>query len=186
MRLRLTLFSLLVTFSVLAQPVTYYIQGLHRQPNAKLAREYLGIVDCITNYFPPGCDSLTNWCSWQPEDFTPLPYSIGLSNLLLTVGEAGTATNLASGLIATNLTLINNTNSFSGIESGWSFTGILQGDGSGLTNLNASYLTQGEVPLARLSGITSNQLDPGTWFLATNAVGGGAPPGWCDNLTNWC
>lgn len=37
-----------------------------------------------------------------------------------------------------------------------------------LFNLNASALASGTVPLARLSGITSNQFDAATWNLATN------------------
>jgi hypothetical protein len=43
-----------------------------------------------------------------------------------------------------------------------------------LTSLNANNLTIGTVPLARLSGITSNQLDATTWQLATNLNGGNA------------
>jgi len=43
-------------------------------------------------------------------------------------------------------------------------------NGSGLTNLNASELRSGTVPVARLSGITSNQLDLGTQTLLSNAV----------------
>lgn len=45
----------------------------------------------------------------------------------------------------------------------FSFTGgHLAGDGAGLTNLNASALASGTVPLARLSGISSNQFDAAT------------------------
>ncbi len=51
--------------------------------------------------------------------------------------------------------------------------GHLAGDGAGLTNLNASALASGTVPLARLSGITSNQFEAATWLLATNTT-----PGW--------
>jgi hypothetical protein len=51
--------------------------------------------------------------------------------------------------------------------------GHLAGDGAGLTNLNASALASGTVPVERLSGITSNELDAATWELATNTT-----PGW--------
>lgn len=51
--------------------------------------------------------------------------------------------------------------------------GEYAGNGTNLTNLNASALASGAVPLARLSGLTSNQLDAATWLLATNTT-----PGW--------
>jgi hypothetical protein len=47
-------------------------------------------------------------------------------------------------------------------------SGGFQGVGTDLTLLNASNLGSGTVPLERLSGITSNELDAGTWLLATN------------------
>src|SRR5262245_24547182 len=49
---------------------------------------------------------------------------------------------------------------------------IFTGNGANLTSLDANNLASGIVPLARLSGITSNQLDPATWQLATNSNGG--------------
>jgi hypothetical protein len=55
-----------------------------------------------------------------------------------------------------------------------SFNGTFTGNGYNLTGLNASQLTGGTVPLAVLSGITSNQLDAATWQLATNLNGGNA------------
>jgi hypothetical protein len=45
-----------------------------------------------------------------------------------------------------------------------------QGDGTYVTNLNASSLASGTVPLARLSGLTSAQLAPATWQQATNQI----------------
>lgn len=45
-------------------------------------------------------------------------------------------------------------------------------DGSTLSNLNASNLADGTVPLNRLSNINSNQLDPATFALATNLPAG--------------
>jgi hypothetical protein len=57
---------------------------------------------------------------------------------------------------------------FSGPVTATSFTG----SGTNLTSLNASSLVSGTVPLNCLSGITSNQIDPATWQLATNLNGG--------------
>lgn len=50
------------------------------------------------------------------------------------------------------------------------------GSGAELTNLNASALASGTVPLAALSGIRSNQFDTDTWTLATNQSGGSGTP----------
>jgi hypothetical protein len=44
------------------------------------------------------------------------------------------------------------------------------GGGGGLSNLSASALSAGTVPVARLSGITSNQMDAGSWQVATQLV----------------
>lgn len=49
----------------------------------------------------------------------------------------------------------------------------INGNGENITNLNASALASGTVPLERLSGISSNQFDVDTWLLATNTT-----PGW--------
>ena len=46
--------------------------------------------------------------------------------------------------------------------------GVIYGNGANLTSLNANNLAGGTVPVARLGGITSNQLDAVTWQLATN------------------
>ncbi len=60
-------------------------------------------------------------------------------------------------------------------------------DGAGITNLNASALAVGTVPLARLRGITTNELDAHTWMLATQGTAGlSFTPQFGDpNLTNW-
>jgi len=100
-----------------------------------------------------------------PQNLTPAPYSVfatysaGASNLLGTLPAAqlsGTipATDLA-GTYGSALTLNNPTNSFSG---------AFLGNGSGLTNLNASQLTGGTVPNSVLPGFQGSN----------NAVGGGA------------
>ena len=89
-----------------------------------------------------------------------------------------TASNVATGVSAANAaTSVNTANAIVKRDGAGNFTanaitvGSLSGNGAGLTSLNASNLT-GTVPLARLSGITSNQLDPATWqFLVTLASG---------------
>ena len=53
-------------------------------------------------------------------------------------------------------------------------TGTFSGNGAGLTSLNASQLSSGTIPLAQLTGITSNQLEAATWQQATNLNGGNA------------
>lgn len=73
---------------------------------------------------------------------------------------AGTAQSLANGWTITE------------DGAGYVFTGAMQGNGSRLTNINASALASGTVPAARLSDITSNQLDAATWLLATQQVAG--------------
>lgn len=91
--------------------------------------------------------------------------------LTKTGGGSGTATNLAPGLNATNLTLVKGTNTLAGTDTGWSFTGTLAGDGSGLAN----------VPVPRNATLTNVTLvqDGGAGaakIIVTNrtAIGGGA------------
>jgi hypothetical protein len=74
------------------------------------------------------------------------------------------AANFTGLLSLTNLPVAALTNTEAGVTLGGTFSG----NGAGLTSLNASQLSSGTVPLARLSGITSNQLDAATWQLATN------------------
>jgi trimeric autotransporter adhesin len=99
------------------------------------------------------------------QAITPAPYAIfaatasNLSGTLLTAQLSGT---IANSNLPANPT-------FSSVNAG-SFSG----SGAGLIALNASSLSNGTVSLARLSGITSNQLDAGTWQLATNLNGGNA------------
>jgi FG-GAP-like repeat len=97
---------------------------------------------------------------------TPSPYAV----------FANAAGNLNGTLPAAQLTgVIANTNlptspTFPGAVT----AGAFSGNGAALTALNASTLATGTVPLTQLSGITSNQLDPATWQLATNLNGGNA------------
>ncbi len=74
-------------------------------------------------------------------------------------GTAALASNVVSGISITNAFITNST---------------FAGNGAGLTNLGASQLSSGTVPLAQLNGITSNQLNATTWQLATNLNGGTA------------
>lgn len=74
-------------------------------------------------------------------------------------GRAAVATNVVAGISITNAFITNSS---------------FAGNGGGLTNLNASQLASGTVPLARLGGLTGNQLDVTTWQLATNLNGGNA------------
>jgi len=57
-------------------------------------------------------------------------------------------------------------------ETGVTLSGTFNGNGTGLTSLNANNLSSGTVPLGQLSGITSTQLNAATWQLATNLNGG--------------
>jgi formylglycine-generating enzyme required for sulfatase activity len=102
------------------------------------------------------------------QAFTPTPYAIfatTASNVSGTVSAAQISGAVASanlsGTYGNAVTLNNAGNTFSG-------------SGASLTSLNANNLSSGTVPLARLSGITSNQLDAATWQLATNLNGGNA------------
>jgi formylglycine-generating enzyme required for sulfatase activity len=95
------------------------------------------------------------------------------------------AASVASGVSAANAaTSVDTANAIVQRDGSGSFSanaitaGSLSGNGAGLTNLSvsASNLT-GTVPLARLSGITSNQIDPATWqYLVALASGAGNLP----------
>jgi len=101
-----------------------------------------------------------------PRVFRPTPYAIfagSASNLLGTVPAAQVSGTLANGALPVSP-------DFTGTVTATNFSG----SGADLTSLNASSLASGTVPLAQLSGITSNQLDAATWQLATNLNGGDA------------
>jgi len=101
-----------------------------------------------------------------PQNLTPTPYAI----------VAGSASSLLGNLPAAQLsgTVANGALPASPVFSGVVTAVTFSGNGTNLTSLNASHLTGGTVPLAQLSGITSNQLDAATWRLATNMNGGDA------------
>jgi len=103
---------------------------------------------------------------YPASNLTPTPYAIfagSASNLLGTVPAAQVSGTLANGALPVSP-------DFTGTVTATNFSG----SGADLTSLNASSLASGTVPLAQLSGITSNQLDAATWQLATNLNGGDA------------
>ncbi len=112
------------------------------------------------------------------QQLTPVPYAVfantasNLSGTLPAVKLTGTIPDVSlSGTYGGIVTFNNGANTFYGNTFlGGSFTG----NGQNLNSLNANNLASGIVPLARLSGITSNQLDATTWQLATNQNGGNA------------
>jgi hypothetical protein len=64
----------------------------------------------------------------------------------------------------------------SGTLTATTFSGGYSGSGASLTNLNASQLSSGTVPLARLSGITTSEIDATTLLTAADA--------WANNDTS--
>src|ERR1019366_5366154 len=100
------------------------------------------------------------------QNLTPTPYAVC----------AGSTSNLLGTLPATQLrgTVANGALPPSPNFSGTVAAGSFSGSGTDLTSLNAGNLASGTVPLARLSGITSNQLDAVSWQWATNLNGGNA------------
>jgi len=120
-------------------------------------------LDVRTN----GSGAFTPLLPRQP--LLPTPYAImanTASNLLGTVPAAQLSGSVQLAQLP-GAVLTNN-------QTGVTLNGAFNGNGGGLTNLNASQLTSGTVPLAQLSGITSNQLAAATWQLATNLNGGNA------------
>jgi len=109
------------------------------------------------------------------QALTPTPYSISasyLSGLLPATQLSGQLPDINfGGTYGATLTFNNGANTYYGYNF---YGGNFTGNGVGLYNLNATELLNGTVPLARLSGITSNQLDAATWQLATNSSGGNA------------
>jgi hypothetical protein len=99
---------------------------------------------------------------------------------VLTNNQSGVTLNGTLGGNGGGLTNLNAAQLSGAVPSGVSvpaanLTGVLPAiSGASLTSLNASQLSSGTVPLARLSGLTSNQLDATTWQLATNLNGGNA------------
>jgi len=135
---------------------------------------------------------LTNWVATAPDTALQPASSYGANDggwregvyqvdsvpeqvALVTNGILGGSISISASQLTGTIPLANeNPNVVTNTETGVTLTGTFTGNGGGLTNLNANNLASGTVPLARLSGITSNQLDAATWQLATNLNGGNA------------
>ena len=112
-------------------------------------------------------DGVNGFAALSPaQNLTPVPYAAFANSSSNLVGNLP-ASQLSGTLAATALPV---SPEFSGTVSAEDFAG----NGTNLTSLNATSLSSGTVPIARLSGITSNQLDTVTWAIATNLNGGNA------------
>jgi hypothetical protein len=112
-------------------------------------------------------DGVNGFAALAPaQNLTPTPYASFASYASNLVGTLPASQ--ISGTLATNA--LPASPEFSGTVSADDFSG----SGTNLTSLNADSLATGTVPIGRLSGITSNQLDAATWQLATNLNGGNA------------
>jgi hypothetical protein len=104
------------------------------------------------------------------QEVTPAPYAITAENVDGAVPASqlsGTVpTSALSGPYGNALTLNNAGNSYNG-----TFNGSVSGNGSGLTSLNASQLTTGTVPDARLSGNVA-LLNANQTFTGVNTFSG--------------
>ena len=81
---------------------------------------------------------------------------------------------LADARLSTNVALLNGNQVFTGAaqfsNASNSFTGSFTGDGTGLTNLNASQLTGGTIPLTQLPTVVITNNSPNLTIGGTNAV----------------
>ena len=110
-------------------------------------------------------DGVNGFAALSPaQNLTPVPYADFADNASNLIGSLP-ASQLSGTLAAATLPV---SPDFSGTVSAGDFSG----NGTNLTSLNADSLSDGTVPLARLDGITSNQLDLATWEIATNLNGG--------------
>jgi hypothetical protein len=110
--------------------------------------------------------SFTNLAPLQPV--LPAPYAIY-------AGNAGSAASVAAANVSGTLGLGQLPGGLlTNGQAGVTLSGTFSGNGANLTSLNANNLSSGTVPLAQLSGITSNQLAAATWKAATDSDGGNA------------
>jgi Chaperone of endosialidase len=84
----------------------------------------------------------------------------------VTLGDTATSSDTASTIVKRDAS--------GNFTAGTITANSFSGNGANLTSLNADNLSSGTVPLAQLSGITSNQLAAATWQVATNLNGGNA------------
>ena len=167
------------------------------QSNSQFATIPGGNLNSATSYaFAAGNQAKANhsgafvWADSQAVDFPSAnsnEFAVRASGgVRLVTGGAGLTVDGQSVIssLPANIVYVNSnqtftaSNTFAGVVKATngnnSFAGSFAGNGAGLTNLNASQLAAGIVPLAVLSGITSNQLNATTWQLATNLNGGNA------------
>jgi formylglycine-generating enzyme required for sulfatase activity len=121
-------------------------------------------------------DGVNGYAPLSPlQNLTPTPYAIQALNATSASNVSGTvsAAQISGAMASANLSGSYG-NALTLNNAGNAFSGTFTGSGANLTALNANNLASGTVPLAQLSGITSNQLDAATWQLATNLNGGNA------------
>ena len=167
--LRFTVCDALTNGSIIAGPLTNSATGVTNGLFAVTLDFGAGVfngtarwlqLDVRTN----GAASFTTLLPLQQVQ--PVPYAI-FANTASNVSGTVPAAQIAGTILNASLPA---SPSFSGTVAAATFAG----NGASVTNLNANNLASGTVPLARLSGITSNQLDAATWQLATNLNGGNA------------
>jgi trimeric autotransporter adhesin len=108
------------------------------------------------------------------QQILPTPYALYASNAAV-AGTADSANAVAAANVSGTLALGQLPSALlTDSETGVTLSGTFSGNGANLTALNANNLSSGTVPLAQLSGITSNQLATATWQQATNLNGGNA------------
>ena len=143
------------------------IVALSQLPAAVLTNNEVSVN--LTGTFSGNGAGLTSLNASQLSSGTiPLAQLTGITSNQLETATWHQATNLNGGYAA----LASNVVSGIAITNAFITNSVFAGNGSGLTSLNASQLSSGTIPLAQLTGITSNQLETATWHQATNLNGG--------------
>lgn len=153
----------LVTVSALSQ-TNNQTSLIYTNPSTILHTNYLpGLTNAFVDM------SITNKVA-QTNDSRAITFSSSLN----AIAGLTTVTLTNTGITVLTNTTISGTLSVAGnmTASNVSFGGVISGSGAGITTINASQLSSGTVPLAVLSGLTSNELNFNTWALATNRNGG--------------
>ena len=165
--------------------------------NTRTGAVVLASNDVVTALgYAPGTGNGSGQTEWPYTAITNAPWittgitngqaGVSLADLSFTNDGDETALTLSDGLVTTwtwsanSLVSIQDGGTMLDVSASGDITSAgdiaaasFSGRGPNLTNLNASALASGTVPLDRLSGIGSNQLDTATWLLATNTT-----PGW--------
>jgi len=126
----------------------------------------------LSNIPPSGVIGLISNLTWLANSGVLTPGSIGNN------GGSGTNTQLYGTTKISGAAAVLGDVAVSGVITATGITGTHQGDGTAL-DLDAGHLISGTVPLARLSGINSNNLDS-----ATRAMLGGGSKGTTGAVTN--